>query len=116
MITVPIPTPEYLSISGLILLLFIVGYCLGGLVWLIEFSIRDGNIFGFYGRWLEANEHRPFTKLIGGCPYCYGFWLSMIAFWLVIYFVKPEIHLLPLVLMSWLFGGYVFERIKDLDD
>ena len=116
MITVPIPTPEYLNVLGFILSLFAAGYCLGGLVWLIEFSTREGNIFGRYGRWLSENEHRPITKLIGGCPYCYGFWLSMIYFWVIVYSMNPRIDALPLFLIMWLFGGYVFERIRGLDD
>lgn len=72
-----------LVLIGVLVLTWALAYANFYLIRFVDFCLQDGNIFDFWGNYVRnvlVEKNRKLAKVLGWCPICYGFWLSLITF------------------------------------
>lgn len=94
-----------------LLFIIIVGITSGFINYFIDFCFNDGNIFDFYYKWVKSKifpNHPKLAKVLGICPICFGFWVSITIFFIYKYFI-PEI---PYILIIPYMATSTFTTLK----
>lgn len=106
-----------------IIIFLILGTCSASISYFLNFCFKDGNIFGFWGNFLEdLSEKKPsltyFLKPLGLCNICFNFWLSLFIFLAILSVYPIAINLslllfIPYIASSTLFIFILHELLND---
>lgn len=71
-----------------------VGYICYCLVLFIDFTMNDGNIMDWYYAIIKNYvypKHPKIAKVLGMCPICFGFWVTLFIFMWLDYYLPTNL-------------------------